>query len=290
MLSSSSRDRPLFHTRITTISCCCSLSQASEIKQWLVQHTLLVDEQVLVQAGADQDWQEVDVATEVDCVLMLQTADLLRRPACLAHVFCAVSAGVPVVPVVLTSSNWRHAEMLYSYEHARVQLQSLGEDMREADIAAVEAAAQHDIATVGTALDATLPHIISKPLGLDGSVGEREAQMLQIERAVRLQMASTKRHMLVKWLLVKPKVLAHVKLTQALSKGPSNLASWSILRALLTLYINPGSLYRLRQERLRAAYCPRQEEKGAEPCLQNDNRRPQVRADSAGESAGHGRV
>ena len=209
-----------------------------------MQHTLLVDEQVLVQAGADQDWQEVDVATEVDCVLMLQTADLLRRPACLAHVFCAVSAGVPVVPVVLTSSNWRHAEMLYSYEHARVQLQSLGEDMREADIAAVEAAAQHDIATVGTALDATLPHIISKPLGLDGSVGEREAQMLQIERAVRLQMASTKRHMLVKWLLVKPKVLAHVRLTQALSKGPSNLASWSILRALLTLYINPGSLYR----------------------------------------------
>ena len=50
---------------------------------------------------------------------------------------------------------------------------------------------------------------------------------------------------------------------QRSSRPSTPWAWWSVLRALLTPCINSGSLYRLRQERLRAAGCPRQEEKGA---------------------------
>ena len=71
-----------------------------------------------------------------------------------------------------------------------------------------------DFRTRARAQDTTLPHIISKPLGIDCSVGEREAQLTQIERSIRLAIASTNRHKLVKWLLVKPKVLAQVRLAR----------------------------------------------------------------------------
>ena len=135
------------------------VEKASEVKRWLVQNTLLVEEQVVVQPGAshaeegmDAAGMDVDAATEVDCVLLLQSNGVLYRPACLVHLVAAIRADVPIVPVVLTSSNWRHGAILYSFEQAHVLLQNMGGHMPEADIASVEKATLIDIEAVGYTL------------------------------------------------------------------------------------------------------------------------------------------
>ena len=101
-----------------------AFSQASSIKTWLINGTDLQDDHIAVQGTGTND--KVALATDLaraqdaDCVLVLQTSNILSEPRPLAGIYGAASFGIPIVPVVLIGSKDEHAQLVYNFETAKV--------------------------------------------------------------------------------------------------------------------------------------------------------------------------
>ena len=163
--------------------------QAEYVRDWLVQRVHLDPAKILLKTLQDDpnDVSSMDVSqiAETDCVLFLQSAAVLQRPHCLARLYSAASGQVPICSVVLkdTSGQEAHQKVLYDFEEASKTLQNLAAHLDGAAIASVESVAA--TGTVGVWLAAVLPNIISKPLSIDASTNELEAQMVDIEQTMR---------------------------------------------------------------------------------------------------------
>jgi hypothetical protein len=164
---------------------------AEEIKSWLLRNTALEAKQICIQTS-DRSTDEVEaadltaVAEEVDCVLLIQTSQVLYEPRCLARLYAAAKHRVPIVPVVLMSSKKEDQDMMYNFETAKPMLEDLSDYLEPPGAAAaLEVAAGTSAAAIGLSLSLLLPNIISKPYGLGATVNETDAQMTEIERTMR---------------------------------------------------------------------------------------------------------
>jgi hypothetical protein len=173
--------------------------QAVAMKDWLCMWCDIHAEQVVLCSSPDDqhsvgDASETDcagIATDVDTVILLQSEAVLSEPRCLARLYIASKAKVPIVPVNLTSSNPANAELLWNFETAKPAMLHLDTGL-DAHTAAMVAAGTSGASTaeVGTVLSRVIPNIISKPLEIDGASSQFEAQMLDIELTLRREMSA----------------------------------------------------------------------------------------------------
>jgi hypothetical protein len=165
--------------------------QAVEIKAWLMRRTELQSSQIEIQGGREREINDAvaadtAVAAEhTDCVLLVQTANVISEPRCLAGLYGAAMNGVPVVPVVLLPSTDDHKRYTYNFETAKSHLEGLPSNLKPGAATALEAATGVPAMVVGGALRTVLPNIISRPLGIGLTQNEVDAQMSEIERSLR---------------------------------------------------------------------------------------------------------
>eukprot|EP01047_Picozoa_sp_COSAG01_P002787 COSAG01_NODE_76_length_28332_cov_298.876992_17_plen_500_part_00 len=130
-----------------------------------------------------------NVQENVDTVILLQSEKVRSDPRCLACLFVACKAKVPIVAVNLTSSETTNEAVLWKYDTARTDLFHLGTRLDSRSSAIVTAGTGGVSATdVGIALSRKIPFLISKPLEIDGTPAHFNDQMLDIEIGLRHQM------------------------------------------------------------------------------------------------------
>ncbi len=171
------------------------VAQAAKIRQWLLDNTKLNEDQVVLQidtcSGRTRDINDVTpadlvpIAEESDCVLLVQSANVMKESRCLSRLYTATTHQVPIVPVVLTKSMAEHDKLVYDFATAKPMMEDLGGHVDATVSAAVAQATKTSTNVVGLALSLVLPNIISKPVGLDASKGELHAQMSEVERTLR---------------------------------------------------------------------------------------------------------
>lgn len=171
------------------------VAQAAKTRQWLLDNTKLNEDQVVLQidtcSGRTRDINDVTpadlvpIAEESDCVLLVQSANVMKEPRCLSRLYTATTYQVPIVPVVLMKSKAEHDKLVYDFDAAKHMMEDLGSHVDATVSAAVAQATKTSINAVGLALSLVLPNIISKPVGLDASKGELHAQMSEVERTLR---------------------------------------------------------------------------------------------------------
>lgn len=170
-----------------------ALEQAKDIKQWLLRSTELEPSQIVVQSQHVGNADTEIIGSDTDCVLVLQTANVLLEPECLESMYIAIRSGVPIVPVVLLPSTSEHAILSYNFETAKSHLESLDTGLDLAAATALKTSTGDSLKVVGMVLSSVLPNIISKPLGLGVTQNEIDSQMAEIERALRQGSASNYR-------------------------------------------------------------------------------------------------
>lgn len=102
--------------------------QAKLVKDWLLRRSGLDPSKVEIQGHGQERNESQDAAIaadKADCVLLLQSANCLREPRCLASLSGAAEAGIPIVPVVLLPSSSEQQHIMYSFDTAKPHLQSL---------------------------------------------------------------------------------------------------------------------------------------------------------------------
>lgn len=168
--------------------------EAAKIKNWLVCRDGIASTQVVLHTEGATPGRPIDDAVSEDCtlamrdadmLLLLQTKHVLREPRCLARVHMASRLGVPLVPICLVSSSQKHAQCAYDFDVAKKWLSNLDINLSASAVRNLESATGEAAAMVGSALMSTIPNIISKPLQVDTSTEEFEAQMLDIELSLR---------------------------------------------------------------------------------------------------------
>ena len=170
--------------------------QANEIKSWLIRRTGLTASQIEVQDGHDRDVNDVvaedmvDAAENADCVLVVQTANILREPRCLAAMYAAAEAGIPITPLVLLPSTAEHKPLQYDFETAKSHLNTLATSLDTHARQSLFVATAKPVEIVGGILSCLIPNIISKPLGLGVTDNLIDAQMADVVRTLRKRMAS----------------------------------------------------------------------------------------------------
>lgn len=187
--------------------------QAYGVKHWLICRTALSNEQVVTQ-GDMQDDSDRDlndcaehdcrpIATGVDCVILLQTSQVLQQPRTLARLYTAIKNNVPVVPVVLQPADNTYGDLTYSFERVKPILYGLDENLDQRAQDALDTACGVKALVLGIAIATVLPNLISKPLGLHKCdtpgrlLHYREdinAQMQEIEHAVRRAIENRAQH------------------------------------------------------------------------------------------------
>ena len=167
-------------------------AQAQWVKTTLLQKTDLVDEQI----GCDETGSRAAlgqshydaIVQDTDAVLFLQSSGVLSSARCLLQLHAAVSAGLPIVPVALQSSDTAHAHLIYSFEAVHQLLRDLTSAARgdSASGSVAQGLVQDigkcrlhgvDSAQVGESIGAVLPNLISKSLVIGAPESTREAQL-----------------------------------------------------------------------------------------------------------------
>jgi hypothetical protein len=158
---------------------------ASHIQFWLQHRTELQPERVVISStSVAAGVTDVDVvAQQTHAVLFIQTIASLREASCLVKLYTAATNGVPIVPVLLTSTSKDHVE--YDFKAAASHLANLSTTLSKDASTAVSSATGVATDRVGLTLEVILSNVISKSFALDGSVGDRDAQMSMIEQALR---------------------------------------------------------------------------------------------------------
>lgn len=163
--------------------------RATKIKAWLCARNGLVDSQVVLHTDA----RNVSIRDDVDSVMLIQTKQVIEQPDCLALLYQACMAGVPIVPVNLLDE--KNSEVTYNFEVAAPFLRELEANLDATSQRTLAAATGGASATVvGMELARCIPNVISKPLNVDSLTspkstsvdgGQFEAQMLDIELTLR---------------------------------------------------------------------------------------------------------
>ena len=168
---------------------------AEEVKAWLQRRCDLESHHVVL--CTDQGGRDINEATSLDCdvvakeadtILLLQSAQVLAEPRCLARLYSASTNRVPIVPVLLTggaAGTFDH----WNFEQAKSTFSELGAHLSSRSIASLEQATGVATAAVGDELLQAIPNVISKPLSVAGTDTEFEAQMCDIELTLRREMA-----------------------------------------------------------------------------------------------------
>jgi hypothetical protein len=171
-------------------------SQAERVKDWLVKRcdipaehvTCAYDDPAVRSIGDAVAGDCDDVKGNVDTVILLQSQGVLSEPRCLARLFAASKATIPIVTVNLTSPDPGHKELLWNFETAKPTMVNLGDSLPKGTSDALTAASGAAASEVGTVLSRVLPNIISKPLSIGGATSLFEAQMSDIELTLRREM------------------------------------------------------------------------------------------------------
>ena len=168
--------------------------KAAELKSWLLQHTGLVDEQVMLHTkvgttGTRQlnDAQPPDtqaVKNDTDCVLLVQSANVLLEPRCVAALYAVTTHHIPIVCTVVMTDEARKL-LRYDFATASQVLENLPTYAGAEASLAIANATGTSTKAVGLELCKVLPNIISKPLSLDESSGDNEGEFREIERTLR---------------------------------------------------------------------------------------------------------
>jgi hypothetical protein len=158
------------------------------VKSWLMKCTPLTDDNIYFLATESQlepTGADLTIVEESDCVLLLQTAEVLSRPRSILQSFHAARKNIPIVAVNVLSSKDEHAELMYDFEKMGKALDDLSRYLSADATRVIEACAGKSLDAVGLMLGSTLPNIISKPLGLDVSNHIWDSQLAEIEVALR---------------------------------------------------------------------------------------------------------
>ena len=95
--------------------------QASKVKEWLCARKGLDESRVVL----CMDSCDVSMQDDVDSVMLIQTKQAIEESSCLSLLYKACVAGVPIVPVFLSSSCAEHASIIYNFEAAAPFLRDL---------------------------------------------------------------------------------------------------------------------------------------------------------------------
>eukprot|EP01046_Picozoa_sp_COSAG06_P001166 COSAG06_NODE_35_length_30757_cov_53.112532_14_plen_668_part_00 len=171
--------------------------QAAAMKDWLCMHCDINEEQIALCSNPDEERPVdeavvadcADISANVDTVILLQSAGVLSEPRCLARLYVASKVRTPIVPVHLTSTDPQNKLLLWDFDTAKTTMLKLGTNLNARTAAMVkDGTGGASAAQVGAALARVVPNIISKPLEIDGSATQFEAQMLDIELTLRREM------------------------------------------------------------------------------------------------------
>ena len=170
---------------------------AKMVKTWFNENTALSVESVKIQieqqrAGSYLSYQDraVNDAAPADLEQIMQSANVMSEPRSLARLYIADKCGIPIVPVVLSSSLAEHKSMMYMYnfEAAKPMMEDLPKHIDADAVAMLENALKEGgqtADTVGKALAQLVPNIISKQLGIQGMDVDIDPQMAEISKALR---------------------------------------------------------------------------------------------------------
>eukprot|EP01047_Picozoa_sp_COSAG01_P015689 COSAG01_NODE_789_length_13572_cov_322.875158_8_plen_445_part_00 len=104
---------------------------AAAVKVWLITHTAIAPQQIRL-CSDDDTGRNIDdsaaqdcdsICQDVDTVILLQTAAVLREPRCLARLYAASRFRVPIVSIILESSKPDLQSLLYNFEYAKATLE-----------------------------------------------------------------------------------------------------------------------------------------------------------------------
>ena len=172
------------------------VEKAEMMKVWLAKNTDLTVGHIAIQIdqneGRDRAVDDAapsdlkQIKEEVDTVLLIQSAKVMSEPRSIARLYIAATCGIPIVPAVLTAQKPELKRLLYNFETAKLMMEDLPAHIGDDAVIALESALANDIRlgdesttfevedrsgmkakSAGQALSELLPHIISKPLGLD---------------------------------------------------------------------------------------------------------------------------
>ena len=120
------------------------------VRDWLIKHTDLEENQVAVQIDQQSGRSRMlndavpadlkPVTEEVDCVLLIQSANVLKEPRSVARLYAATTSGVPILPVVLMQSKEEHGQLRYNFETAEPMMRALSAHLDKEAVVAIETA------------------------------------------------------------------------------------------------------------------------------------------------------
>jgi hypothetical protein len=177
-------------------------TEAERLKSWLVARTDLTEDQIVLNeqpenslskrrtqsekdsaelarqmtkistgAVSDNIISSIREPSKVAVVVMLQTANILKEPRCVAQLYEALSRQIPVVPVVLCSNDRLQSGLRYSFERNKALMQDLSKNGEEFVSDLNRICLSEPISTISTTLSKRIPYAISKPLHMvDASV------------------------------------------------------------------------------------------------------------------------
>eukprot|EP01047_Picozoa_sp_COSAG01_P013587 COSAG01_NODE_643_length_14566_cov_31.994194_4_plen_476_part_00 len=129
---------------------------AVEVKEWLIANTDLDASEICLQ-GCDIDasvahQSDTYAVKDSDCVLVIQTANVLKEPRPLSALYTAAINGREIVPVVLVASSDEQRAASYNFEQVKAILGSLSIHMTTPSADSLVATVGASLSTIGSKL------------------------------------------------------------------------------------------------------------------------------------------
>ena len=184
-----------------------ALEQVRALRTWLTEHTDLEDDQLLAMSDghtspAGTGVESADSAAgrviatiragDVAAVILLQTASVLYDPECLAVLHTALTADIKLIPVRLCFAEPEKDPLHYDFEQQHAHIADLGEGLSKAAMNTLEQLTLANTDDVSKTLSSHVPNAISKFVATDPGAAERQTQLLDVARTLRMQLLSVR--------------------------------------------------------------------------------------------------
>ena len=177
--------------------------QTDRLTAWLSENTDLDSKQLLTMGASSSPSQgstmsrEMDEATvrtisnirsgSVVAVILLQNSSVLHDARCLAVLHAALTSEVKLVPIRLSFAEPEKQALHYQFAAQHALMADLGAGLSAPVKSALEKLALASVQEVSVALSSHVPNAISKTLEADPGAPERQTQLLDIARTLRMQ-------------------------------------------------------------------------------------------------------
>jgi hypothetical protein len=155
-------------------------SVVSMLRTDLARHMAIDPSYIFLDSEDLRDLRELRTAVKETLVLVVMlTKDVFTRPWCLAEIITAIASNVPIVSINIEGQG---NAFDFAATQKYLQSENFADELESANPGAVKELINQeiDVSSMGKAIGAMLPYIISKGYNVSASERVREAQLLDI--------------------------------------------------------------------------------------------------------------